>query len=337
MSGLRPLAGLRVAELDHSPALAVCGMYLAGLGAELTDFAAAERGADSALADYLGADKRAAAEPFDPREAGAYDILLCTRPPAELPAHVIAVVVSPFGRTGPRAGWQGGDFLAQAASGLMSLIGDADDAPLAMGGHQIEYTAGVAAFTATMVALRARDRDGLGQIVETSLFETAAYIEWKGRMYQQAGNELRRGDRSGPIVTRCADGYFGFYYREIDWPAILRVFGSARLSDPRFATHADRSANQDELIAVLDELSRDLRRDELYRRLQAERVPVGPVFDAADLLGSPQYAERAFFTPLGGDGVRPELPVTFNGARSAGPPALPPHRPNDSVRGETSE
>lgn len=314
-TGVRPLEGLRVAELDHSPALAVCGKYFAGLGADVVDFAIASRGGDAALADYLGDGKRAESIAFDSSEE-AYDVLLCAQPPADVPASTVVVVISDFGRTGPLAYWAGSDFLAQAASGIMSIVGDAEDAPLALGGHQIEYTAGVAAFSAAMVALQARDRDGLGQVVETSLLEAAAYVEWKGRIFGQVGNDLQRGDLSGPMVISCADGHFGFYYRPTDWHSVVRAFDSFDLADARFATQSSRNEHRSELIEQINGLSRVLDRDELYRRLQAENIPAGPVLEAADLLESVQYRVRAFFAPLiDSEGTQPHLPVTFNGRR----------------------
>jgi crotonobetainyl-CoA:carnitine CoA-transferase CaiB-like acyl-CoA transferase len=324
MSGVRPLAGLRVGELDHAPALAVCGKYLAGLGADVVVFPSAAPHSDAAFFDYLNDGKRRLQPPVDSDDLADYDVLLCARPPGDLPDRVIVVVITDFGRVGPKSDWVGGDFLAQAASGLMSLVGSANAAPLAMGGHQIEYTAGVAAFTATMAALHARERDGLGQVVETSLFEAAASIEWKGRILQQVGTELRRGgDLSGPVVTRCSDGFFGLYYRDSDWAAVLRVFDCERLSnDPRFATRASRQQHQTELVEVFSDLSKEITRDELYRRLQAEHVPAGPVMEVADLLKSAQYREREFFAPLrDSNGLQPGLPVTFNGARGVSPQA----------------
>ncbi|MEU1802717.1 CoA transferase [Streptomyces sp. NPDC019937] len=322
MTPVRPLTGLVVAELDSSLALAFCGKYLAGLGADVTVYGPRLTEYDEVVRDYVDDGKHLSTEPRPARTLGDYDVVLTSDVPSGLPDHVVTVVVTDQGRTGPHPAWAGGDFLAQARSGLMSLVGVADRAPLAIGGHQIAYSAGLAAFTGTMVALHQRDKDGRGQVVETSLLEVAAYIEWKGRMYHQAGNVLTRGDRSGPIVTECGDGPFGFYYRPTDWPAILHVFGSERLDDPRFADHRQRVRHTRELAEVISELSAGLSRDELYHRLQAVGVPAGPIYTPTDLLRSEQYRERGFLVPMdaaGPESIQPALPVTFNGARSAAP------------------
>ena len=43
---------------------------------------------------------------------------------------LIYTTISPFGLNGPRSHWKGGDLIAMAAGGLLSLCGDPDRAPL---------------------------------------------------------------------------------------------------------------------------------------------------------------------------------------------------------------
>jgi crotonobetainyl-CoA:carnitine CoA-transferase CaiB-like acyl-CoA transferase len=315
MTPVQPLQGLRVAEVDASLALAFCGKYLAGLGADVVVHRPALPAVDSAVRAYVDDGKRQATGL--PAGWDGFDVALTTAPLPDPPAQLVNVVISDRGREGPRADWQGGDFLAQAESGLMALIGTPGSPPTALGGHQIEYSAGVAAFTGAMVALHARDRDGLGQVVETSLLEVAAYIEWKGRAYAQAGNHLVRGDRSGPVVIRCADGHFGLYYRASDWPAVRAVLDNPLLVEA-FDEPAYRAAHLPELRLAVEQVSRTLTRDELFQRLRARGVPAGPVNTAHDLLTSEHYRSRGFLTQLESTDdstVQPALPVTFNGAR----------------------
>jgi crotonobetainyl-CoA:carnitine CoA-transferase CaiB-like acyl-CoA transferase len=315
----RPLNGILVAEIDASVALAFCGKYLAGLGARVSAYGDRPT-ADTALRDYLDDGKHIVPSSASSEAWAGADIVLASRRPAQVDERTIVVVITDTGAPGAPASRPAGDLLAQARAGLMSLVGTAEGAPLPMGGHQISYTAGMAAFTAAMIALHARDRDGRGQVVETSLVEVAAYIEWKGRLYEQVGRPLVRGDNSGPIITRCGDGHFGFYYRETDWPAIRQVLDSELLDDDRFATHAGRVAHASALAETISDLCRDVTRDDLYRRLQAVGVPAGPIYDASDLHESAQYRERGFLVPLRDSaGVQPALPVTFNAVRSAAP------------------
>ncbi|MEV6657244.1 CoA transferase [Nocardia fluminea] len=302
------------------------------MGAEVSLYRSGRGSAEQRTADwpvhlsaYLdNAKSETVAETLDLAEI---DILLedgSGAPSSDRLPSLIVGRVTDLGGHGPQAGWQGGELIAQAESGLLALIGDSKKAPLSLGGHQLAYSAGLALFTGLMIALRHRAATGVGQQVETSLLETAAYIEWKGRVYIQTGGDLARGDLSGPFVSRCSDGPFGFYYRPTDWPAVVAVLGSDRLDVPQFATHALRLRNHDELCRVINELCESTTRDELYHRLQAVGVPAGPVYDAHDLLYSEQYGERGFIVPVpGGEtGARqPALPVRFNDQRPQRPAA----------------
>lgn len=309
----RPLAGLVVVETGSDLALAMCGKYLAALGAfvvttesnRLIEF-------DDAVRQYVDAGKV-----FSTESCLAPDILLTTDTRSSRPPRTVRVIVSDNGLIGPQSSWLGGDLVAQASSGLLALMGEPGRAPLKLGGHQIDYSTGLAAFTSAMIALTARDADpaGLGQDVQLSRLETAAYIEWKGRVYSQVGNVLTRGEASGPIVTRCQDGYFGFYYRAADWPAVLSVFPSERLREAPFDTHAGRVEQREALAALLSELSAELSSGELYRQLQALGVPAGPVYGADTLLTSPQYLHRSYLVPNDSGAREPALPVEFNGIR----------------------
>jgi crotonobetainyl-CoA:carnitine CoA-transferase CaiB-like acyl-CoA transferase len=318
VTAVRPLAGLTVAEVDSSLALAFCGRQFAALGARVTAYGERLPEVDNAVRDHLDADKVLRPGPAVAGDLSGVDLVLSTRPVEGLADSVVNVVITDQGRSGPRADWRADDVLAQAQAGLMALVGAPDGRPTAMGGHQIAHSAGVAAFSAALVALYARDHDGRGQVVETSLLETAAYIEWKGRVYHQAGNDLSRGDTSGPVVVRCSDGDFGLYYRPNDWSAVKAVLDTPGLDDPRFDTPAGRAANGPLVVAALETVTTGLTRDELYLRLQARGVPAGPVYSASDLLRSKQYLERDFLArhlAPGRPGITPAFPATFNGVR----------------------
>src|SRR5439155_717852 len=56
--------------------------------------------------------------------------------------------------------------------GIMSLTGEPDGEPMKVGVAIVDVTAGLYALGAILAALRARDRDGVGQRVEVSLFQS---------------------------------------------------------------------------------------------------------------------------------------------------------------------
>ena len=84
---------------------------------------------------------------------------------------VVLCSISAFGQTGPLSGKPGYDYIAQAYSGVTSMVGDKDDAPyiplVAIG----DISTGVHAALAILAALRHRDRTGRGQHLDISLLD----------------------------------------------------------------------------------------------------------------------------------------------------------------------
>lgn len=321
-----PLAGLTVVEYGDDLAAAYCGKHFADLGAVVLLARDEHLGEESAaLRAYVDGAKVPMREVPDhvdvaivPR--GVDDADRAAGDAAAGGAATVTVHISDFGETGPQASWKGGELVAQASSGLMSLIGDPARSPLALGGHQIDDSTGWMAFTGAQIALIAVDLGNAqaGQHVRISRLEAAAYLEWKGRVYAQAGNELIRGERSGPLVIRCADGWFGFYYRAGDWDRVLTVLDDDALRQPPFDTHEGRLAHPAELVAVIESLVAERTQAELYRLLQGVGVPAGPVMGVEQLVRCEQYAARGFLEKVHVDGVaalQPAPPVTFNGLR----------------------
>lgn len=307
----QPLDGLIVQEHGADIALAFCGKYLAGLGAKV-HIAPGDRFADesAALSGYLDVGKTTG-----PPEADV-DLLLATELGDDVAAGTVRVVVTDNGVVGPQAQWLGGELLAQASSGLMSLVGDPEREPLQIGGHQMDFTAGMMAFTGSMIALAARDAatGGEGQNVLVSRLEAGAYVEWKGRAYSQSGHELVRGDATGPVVVPTRDGFFGLYYRQSDWDNVVKVLDSPLLDDERFSTPAQRAAHRNELGRVLSSIAATRGSDELYSQFKEAGVPAGPVYAPDTLHESPQIRHRSLLQPVG-RGMAPGLPLLINGVR----------------------
>src|SRR5205085_65049 len=90
----------------------------------------------------------------------------------ELNPGLVYCTVSAFGSRGPYRDRPGYDFAIQAMGGIMSLTGQPDGEPMKVGVAIVDVTAGLYALGAILAALRARDRDGLGQRVEVSLFQS---------------------------------------------------------------------------------------------------------------------------------------------------------------------
>ncbi|SIM72602.1 CoA transferase [Micromonospora cremea] len=337
---------LRVLEVGHTTRTAACGYLLSGVGATVTKLVVTDTGdvgdadraalgkAESLYLDHgksirvvsAGADASAEAvlDGVDVVLSGSDADLVAllgadaaglraTRP------QLVVALATVFGRSGEYGSYVGGDLLALALGGLLSVIGERDREPLRLGGSQAEYSAGLALFTAVMTGLFARETSGLGALVETSAVRTVAYLDWKSHVYYaDRGIVLQRGSDSGPLVLQCADGYVGFYYRDEEWPEVKALVADARLEDERFATQLGRDKHRTEFAAIMNDFSRRLPRKELYHLSQARHIPAGSVLGMDELADDPQMKAREFFGTRIADGVPvtvPRLPWTVDGIR----------------------
>ncbi len=138
---------------------------------------------------------------------------------------LICVAITPFGMDGPKADWPATDLTVWAASGTHDLAGDADRAPVRTSVPQTYLHAGADAAVAILLALRARDRTGLGQQVDVSAQQSAAQAA--------LSSILSFPNRSDTTVRRVAGGLAAAFPIKLTWPcadgyvAITLLFGPA--------------------------------------------------------------------------------------------------------------
>ncbi|PZF82793.1 CaiB/BaiF CoA transferase family protein, partial [Micromonospora deserti] len=152
---------------------------------------------------------------------------------------------------------------------------------------------------AVMLALRARDLTGAGQVVDLAIIEPimamlGPQITW----YDQLGYvQPRLGNRSSnnaPRNTyRCADGRWVAVSTSAQSIAerVMRLVGRPELVDePWFASGSGRAAHADELDAAVSAWVAQRGRDEVVAAFEAAEAAVAPVYDVRDILADPQYA-----------------------------------------------
>src|SRR4051812_20465241 len=174
---------------------------------------------------------------------------------------LIYASVSGFGQTGPMASHGGLDMMAQGMSGLMAGNGPPDGEPYRLPIAITDVTAGMYTAIAVLGALQARHRTGRGQRIDQSLLEAglslgvyeAAHVFAHGTRPPRLG-QLHRG--SAPYrAFRTRDGTITLgASKEKFWRALCGIIGRPELAaDARFATNADRVANNAALIEILQE------------------------------------------------------------------------------------
>jgi crotonobetainyl-CoA:carnitine CoA-transferase CaiB-like acyl-CoA transferase len=248
---------------------------------------------------------------------------------------LVHCTVGAFGARGPLSEQPGYDPLLQAASGIMSVTGEAAGPPVRVGVSLIDLGTGVWAALGVLAALYERERTGAGRTVEVSLYETALSL-LSSQLVGYLGSGFVPG-REGSAFPQIVP-YQMFPTRDRDlmivagndklFAAFCGVLGEAELAgDPRFRTNPDRVVNRSELVALLEERTRERESAELLDALVAAGVPVSPVYDVGEAARHPQTEALGILQSLG-DLVAVAAPLSADGERvrhHAPPPALGVH------------
>ena len=151
---------------------------------------------------------------------------------------------------------------------------------------QGDHTTGLAMLGAILAALRLAERSGEGQVVETSLYETAVWTQASDYAVTAVDHApvRRRGRKQMLAITAnrfpCGDGKWVVFNMLPDvsyWPRMCQAIEAEELiDDERFADSSKRYRNMAELIDLVDAALAKHSRDEW-----------GEVFDKAGLIWGP--------------------------------------------------
>lgn len=248
--------------------------------------------------------------------------------------------ITGFGSGAGGAPLPGYDLLVQALGGLMSVTGDPEGEPMKVGVALVDVLAGLFATVGILVALRAREETGEGQLVEVDLMSAllAALVN-QGAAYTIAGVVPERLGNRHPSISpyEVYDTAAGELVLAVgndrQFAALCEELGAPGLAaDARFATNSDRVANRAALGAELERLLAARPAAEWAPALLARRVPAGQVNDLGAAFA---FAERIGLAPTVAipreDGSAVEL--TRNPIRLSATPATyrtaPPKMPED--------
>ncbi|MEQ8698453.1 MAG: CoA transferase [Bauldia litoralis] len=267
---------------------------------------------------------------------------------AEKPGLIVAQV-SGFGQTGPYRDRTGFAAIAEAMGGLRALTGFPDRPPARVGLSIGDTLAGMFAAIGVLASLvgKLRQEPGAGQTVDVAIVDSVlAVMESVISEYSGAG-ALR--ERTGTALNKIApsnlyptaDGDLVVIAANADtlFRHLADAMGRPELAcDPRYRDHRARGEHQAELDALIADWSQTLSRDEILAILNERGVPVGPVYDAADICADPNLrargaiveAETAFAGPILMQGIVPRLADAPGSVRWTGP-ALGEH--NQAVYG----
>ncbi|HEX3361129.1 MAG TPA: CoA transferase [Solirubrobacterales bacterium] len=209
--------------------------------------------------------------------------------------------VTGFG-SGGGAELPGYDLLIQALGGLMSITGEPEGEPMKAGVALVDVLAGLYAAIGILVALRARDATGEGQLVEVDLLSALlASLVNQGSAYTVAGVVPGRLGNRHPSISpyEVYDTAAGELVLAVgndrQFAALCEELGAPGLAtDPRFATNPARVEHREALGTELGRLLAARPAAEWAEALLARRVPAGQVNDLGAAFA---FAERLGLDP----------------------------------------
>lgn len=335
MTARPPLDGIRVLDLTAIVAGPYCTTMLADMGAEVAKIERADRGDDTRTAtryegranheDYFNAInrskksialdlKRPAAQAAAQALATKADVVVENFKPgtakrlgmswADLRRRnprLVYCSISGFGQDGPSRDRLALDPILQAISGMMSVTGEPDGAPMQVGASICDVLAGMFAAYAIVAALHGVRRDGQGQYIDMSM-QAAAIAVLGTRMGEtlQAGNLPRRTGNENPMrvpansyETRDGRQIMVMLLNQDHWAPFCRALDHPEwIDDPRFTTPALRVENRDGINRLVAAAFAERDADDWAKRLEAANLAFGPVLNYSEALDDPQVRHR---------------------------------------------
>lgn len=224
---------------------------------------------------------------------------------------IVLVRISGYGQDGPYSKRPGYGVICEAVSGMREITGDPDRPPARVAVSLTDYITGLYAAFGAVIALLAREKCGVGQVVDASLYEAAfSFMEPHVPAYQQLGAIARRAgprlpDNTPNSLYPTADGRF-IHITAISNSVFRRLceaMGRPELAiDPRFVDGVSRTAHEDELDDIIGSWTGSAPLDEVETKLHDADVPAARIYDMRDIFADAHYAARNAI-------VRPEDPV----------------------------
>ncbi|MDL4814323.1 CaiB/BaiF CoA transferase family protein [Actinomadura opuntiae] len=368
----RPLSGVRVLDLTNVLAGPYCSYQLMLLGAEVVKIEVPGQGD---LARHLGPDaelnRSGLGASFLAQNAGKKSIEVDLKDAAdradfedmvrgadvllenfragvlarlgfgwprlrELNPGLVYCAISGFGQTGPMSQAPAYDQIIQGLSGMMSITGTKETAPLRIGFPVCDTVGGLTAALHIAAALAGRARTGQGTFLDVSMLESAV-----SSMGWAVSNYLVSGVPPEPMGTQNATAAPSGTFEAADGPLNIAANRQQQFEtlcalidrpdlpgDPRFTDRELRKLHREELT---EELNRALRRrtaEEWERILGPAGVPAARVATVPQAVELEQLAHRGFFTELPfPDGSGRVLKVAGGGVLHDGEPLRPTAAP----------
>ncbi|RWQ04165.1 CoA transferase [Mesorhizobium sp.] len=222
----------------------------------------------------------------------------------EVRPSLVYCAISGFGQTGPMRDNPAYDQIIQGLSGIMSITGTPETAPLRVGYPVADTLGGLVGAFAIAAALVKQKTTGEGAFLDVSMLEcTLSALGWPVSNYltagvepQPMGNENMTAAPSGTF--RTGDGLLNIAAnKQEQFVTLCRLVGLPELaSDPRFAERETRKRNRIALKALIEDALANSSAAAWEETLNRAGVPAGRVLTIPQVLAEQQVIERDMTT-----------------------------------------
>ena len=375
-SVLEPLGGIRVIEICNVAAGPFCALLLADMGADVIklespgsgdtlrawpphtgpeddrlseNFASLNRNKRSITLDLKNPEQNAQAKSL----IATADVLIENNRPGvmqrlgldfdtlhQLNPRLVYCSISAYGQAGPRANEGGFDVTIQAMSGIMSVTGEADGAPVKCGVPVADFTAGLYGAMSICAQLRQVKETGQGVHIDVPMMGTSlAIAALQTSEYFGVGRDpVKLGSahpRNAPYQAfRAQDDYLVMAAGTQGlWETVCKILRSENLlRDERFGSTALRAKNQLALKGLIEEILQTDTAAHWIEAFSQAGVPCCPINAYSAVLADPQTVAMQWVQPLqmanGHQTKTVGTPLKFNGGAPAiarRPPRLGEH------------
>jgi crotonobetainyl-CoA:carnitine CoA-transferase CaiB-like acyl-CoA transferase len=350
------LAGIRVLEMGHTVMGPSCSMVLADLGADVIkveplegDRTRANVGFGSAIFPVFNRNKRSLSIDLKSKAGVAviHKVLAGSDALVENFAFGtmdrLGIGYEALSKVHPRLifcslkGFLEGpyehraalDEIVQFMGGLAYMTGPRG-MPLRAGASVVDIMGGMFGALGILAAVRERDRTGRGQLVQSALFESTAFM-----VAQHMGQQALTGKEPPPMPEKASswavydpfetsDGKTVFVGITSDnhWRAFCTGFGvEGMIDDPLMKTNPLRTRQRDKIMPVVTAKFSAETLESLCAKLEKLKIPFGPLAKPGDLFEDRHLNEGGrmldVVLPNGKRAKIPGIPLDMGGRKPA--------------------
>jgi crotonobetainyl-CoA:carnitine CoA-transferase CaiB-like acyl-CoA transferase len=257
---------------------------------------------------------------------------------SKLNEKLIYCSVTGFGQTGERSGELGYDAALQAMSGLMSITGEEQGAPVKVGVAVVDVLTGLHAGVAILAALHERQRTNRGKHLDIALFDVAlaSLVNQAQATLMTGENPKRLGSAHPQIVPyqafETSDGYFMLAVgNDSQFQKLCETIEHSTLwRDSRFQTNAGRVKYREELLEHLSKIFKQNTKAHWLELCQKAGIPASAINTLTEAFADIQAEQRNLLEtlqhPLLGNLPMVASPFKASGSSSTlAPPLLGQH------------